>query len=136
MQIPESLSSELNKRIESGTDVVAIDEIQFFDNGVIEVCEKLANNGVRVIVGGLDLDFRGEPFPGPIQVLLVKADRLDKLTAVCVKCGGPAVRSQRLVDDKLTRWDDDILVVGARGKYEAVCRLHHQIKKPPTSDFT
>ena len=130
LQIPESLSSELLKRINPETDVIAIDEVQFFDNGIVELCEDLASKGVRVIVAGLDLDFRGEPFPGPMPTLMAKADRIDKLTAVCVKCGQPAVRSQRLVDGKPANWDEATLVVGAQDKYEAVCRLHHQIERP------
>ena len=127
--VPGSKSVELSKKLQQDTDVVAIDEIQFFDNGVVEICDQLVDKGVRVIVAGLDLDFRGEPFPGPMQSLLAKADRVDKLNAVCVKCGSPATRSQRLVGGKPAKWNEATLVVGAQDNYEAVCRVHHQIEK-------
>ncbi len=129
-QVSNSSSVELKKMIDPTVDVVAIDEIQFFDKGVIDICDRLADSGVRVIVAGLALDYRGEPFPGPIRTLLAKASSIDKLTAVCVKCGASAVRSQRLVNGKPAKWDEATLVVGAQDIYEARCRLHHQIEKP------
>lgn len=129
-QVPRSSSERLKTMIESNVDVIAIDEIQFFDDGIVSICDDLANSGVRVIVAGLDLDFRGEPFPGPMPALLSKADKVSKLTAVCVECGDPATRTQRLVNGEPAKWDEAILVVGAYDEYQAVCRLHHHCRKP------
>lgn len=129
-QVPESSGVELEKLVDPDVDVVAIDEVQFFSEDVVSACDRLANSGVRVIVAGLDLDYRGEPFPGPMASLLAKADKIDKLTAVCVICGEPAVRSQRLVDNQPAKWDEATLVVGAKDVYQAVCRTHHRIERP------
>lgn len=128
-QVPFSDSAKIEKMLLRDTEVVAIDEIQFFDEGVVAICDRLANSGIRVIVAGLELDFRGEPFPGPISALLAKADKIDKLTAVCVDCGQPAVRSQRMVGGRPAKWDEATLVVGAQDTYQAVCRLHHRITR-------
>jgi len=114
-------------------DAVAIDEVQFFDEGIVALCDWLADQGVRVIVAGLDMDFRGEPFPGPMSALLAKADKLLKLNAICEICGAPATRSQRLMDGKPAKWDEAILVVGAHENYEARCREHHEIERPDPS---
>jgi thymidine kinase len=138
-QVPLSSSKRLEAMIDPTADVIAIDEIQFFDDAVVSICDRLAQSGVRVIVAGLDLDFRCEPF-GPMPGLLAKADKIDKLTAVCVVvtdgvvCGEPATRSQRLVDGQPAKWDEAVLVVGAYDTYKAVCRQHHYIERPVAPD--
>lgn len=106
-------------------DVVAFDEAQFFDPGLAPLAQDLANGGVRVILAGLDLDFRGEPF-GCMPEVLARAESVDKLTAVCMVCGRPATRTQRLVNGRPARYDDPIILVGAAESYEARCRRHHE----------
>lgn len=96
-------------------DVVGIDEAQFFDDGIVEVCRELAKSGYRVIVAGLDMDFKGTPF-GPMPALMAIADDVLKVHAVCVKCGAPAYISHRLVDG------DGQVLIGETGKYEPICR--------------
>ena len=110
------------------TTVVAIDEAQFFDWQVAEVCNELANRGVRVIVAGLDMDFRGEPF-GPMPVLMAEAERVDKLQAICVVCGAEASRTQRLVNRQPASYNDPIILVGAQEAYEARCRGCHEVPR-------
>ena len=102
-------------------DVVGIDEAQFFDRRLIGVCEDLAASGLSVICAGLDRDYRGLPF-GPMPELLSIADRVTKLQAVCVQCGGDATLSQRLVDGAPAPFDDATVVVGGAERYEARCR--------------
>jgi thymidine kinase len=99
----------------SNADVIGIDEAQFFDNSLVEVCRKLADQGKRVIVAGLDTDYRGKPFE-PIPELLAIAEYITKTLAVCVKCGAPANRTQRITKDSQR------VVVGAEDIYEARCR--------------
>ena len=113
------------------TDVVAIDEIQFFDEDVILLIDKLAAEGMRVMCAGLDTNFRGEPF-GIMPTLITTAEFVTKLTAVCTVCGAPATRTQRLVDGKPARYDDPTILVGASESYEARCRHDHQITGKPT----
>jgi thymidine kinase len=108
------------------TTVVAIDEAQFFDNGIISVVDELARRDIRIIVAGLDTDFRGEPF-GPMPILIAKAEHVDKLQAICMVCGEPASRTQRLVNGKPARYDDPVVIVGAAELYEARCRKHHEV---------
>jgi thymidine kinase len=115
---------EILPLIEDSTTVVAIDEVQFFDNGIIEVVETLAERDIRVIVAGLDLDFRGEPF-GTMPALLSIAEEVTKLRAICVVCGEYACRTQRLVNGQPAHSDDPIILVGAEESYEARCRKHH-----------
>ena len=112
------------------TEVVAIDEAQFFDSAIVEVCTTLADMGKRVIVAGLELDFRGEPF-GPMPLLMAQAEHLDKLHAICVVCGSEANRTQRLVNGKPANYHDPIIVVGAQELYEARCRRCHEIPGRP-----
>jgi len=121
-------AAELMSMIEPDTTVVAVDEAQFFDWQIAEVCDRLADRGVRVIVAGLDMDFRGEPF-GCVPVLMAKADKVDKLQAICMVCGKPAGRTQRLVDGKPAYYEDPIVIVGASEMYEARCRAHHQVPR-------
>jgi thymidine kinase len=108
------------------TGVVAIDEVQFFDWTIAELCERLANEGRRVILAGLDMDFRGEPF-GPMPLLMAQAEQVDKLQAICMVCGAPASRTQRLIDGRPANYDDPIIMVGASEVYEARCRQHHEV---------
>ncbi len=125
-----SRASEIFEYITGETDVVVIDEIQFLDDEAVGVCEFLADKGIRVIVSGLDRDFRGEPF-GLMPNLLARAEFVTKLTAVCVKCGIPATRTQRLVNGKPARYDDPIVMIGAEEHYEARCRHCHKVYRKP-----
>lgn len=126
--VPIQTAGELIGRLEPDTTVVAIDEAQFFDNQIIAVAQDLANRGLRVIVAGLDTDFRGEPF-GPMPVLMAQAESVDKLQAICMVCGEPATRTQRLVNGRPARYDDPIVIVGAAELYEARCRMHHEVPR-------
>jgi thymidine kinase len=108
--------------------LVAIDEAQFFGKDIINVIQELVDQGIRVIVAGLDMDFRGEPF-GQMPVLLAQAEIVDKLHAICMVCGEEATRTQRLVDGTPAYYDDPIIIVGASEMYEARCRIHHQVPK-------
>lgn len=110
-----STSESLEERVAEETDVVAIDEAQFFDRGIVEVCERLANRGVRVIAAGLDQDYLGRPFP-PMPELMAIAEVVTKVHAVCSVCGGTACRSQRLIAESST------VLVGGSESYEARCR--------------
>lgn len=123
-------AKEILKHVTSKTDVVAIDEVQFFDEDIIDVCEYFADQGKRVIVAGLDQDFRGEPF-GVIPQLLTRAEFVTKLTAVCAKCGAPATRTQRIVNNKPASYDDPVVLVGASEHYEPRCRHCHEILLKP-----
>ena len=126
--IPVSGSEALLEAVDRTADVIAIDEIQFFDDGILEVCTYLADQGKRVICAGLDMDFRGQPF-GPIPNMLSLAERVDKLQAICVVCGMPASRTQRLIESKPAYYDDPVVLVGASEVYEARCRRHHEVPK-------
>lgn len=108
-------------------DVVAFDEAQFFDADLVPLALELADAGVRVILAGLDLDFRGEPF-GIMPELLSRAESVEKLTAICMVCGAPATRTQRLIGGQPAYFDDPIVLVGATEAYEARCRVHHTVK--------
>lgn len=121
-------SEDILAKLDPSTTVVGVDEVQFFDEGIIEVVEKLADKGVRVIVTGLDMDFRGEPF-GCMPDLMAKAEKVEKLQAICMVCGGPASRTQRLVNGEPAHYDEPIVVVGAQEMYEARCRQHHQVPR-------
>jgi len=121
-------AAEIAKHVKADTNVVAIDEVQFFDWTVAELCEKLANEGRRVILAGLDMDFRGEPF-GPMPLLMAQAEGVDKLQAICMVCGSPASRTQRLIDGRPAHYDDPVIMVGASEVYEARCREHHEVPR-------
>ena len=116
--------------VKQDTQVVAIDEIQFFDMSIVKICEELADRGIRVIAAGLDLDFKGEPF-GPMPELLARAEFVTKLSAVCTVCGCAATRTQRLIDGKPADFNDPIIKVGAKENYEARCRKHHIVPNKP-----
>ena len=128
--VPVADSAGIRAVIEPDTTVVAIDEVQFFDEGVVALCRELAHNGVRVIAAGLDLDFRGEPF-GPMPHLIAEAEMVDKLQAICVVCGAPASRTQRLIDGQPAAYKDPIIMVGAKENYEARCRHCHEVPARP-----
>lgn len=123
---PVPTARSMIDRLVSDTTVVAVDEAQFFDDDVIQVTQELARRGLRVIVAGLDTDFRGEPF-GPMPQLMAEAEQVDKLQAICMVCGQSASRTQRLIDGRPARYDDPIVVVGASELYEARCRAHHEV---------
>lgn len=125
--VPVEDIAQVRALIEPDTTVVALDEVQFFDDEAVGLCEELANRGVRVIVAGLDLNFRGEPF-GPMPELMARAERVDKLQAICVVCGGPASRTQRLINGRPAAYDDPVILVGAKEVYEARCRGCHRVR--------
>ncbi len=125
---PVRSAQEILRAVDEETGVVGIDEAQFFDDDVLPVVGKLVATGVRVIVTGLDTDFRGEPF-GPIPSLMAQAERLDKLQAICMVCGEPASRTQRLTSGKPAAAHEPVVVVGAGEMYEARCRAHHTVPK-------
>ena len=105
---------------------IAIDEVQFFDRGLIAIIEDLANKGTRVIVAGLDLDFRGEPF-GIMPDILARAEYITKLHAICQVCGDLATRTQRIIVNRPAYYEDEIILVSAKEKYEARCRHCHEV---------
>ncbi len=126
--IPVEKSDDILAKMEPDTTVVGIDEAQFFDDGILEVTRQLADQGIRVLAAGLDQDFRGEPF-GPMPALMAKAEQVDKVRAICMVCGEPASRTQRLVNGKPARYDDPVVIVGASEMYEARCRQHHEVPR-------
>jgi thymidine kinase len=126
--IPISAPRELLDKLAKDTTVVAIDEAQFFEHSIVETAQSLAERGLRVIVAGLDMDFRGEPF-GPMPEFLAKAENVEKLHAICMVCGEQACRTQRLVNGAPAYYDDPVVIVGASELYEARCRKHHQVPK-------
>lgn len=131
--VPVARAEEILLHLEPDTTVVAIDEVQFFDWAIAEVVTSLADRGIRVIVAGLDLDFRGEPF-GPMPLLLAHAEIVDKLHAICVRCGAPASRTQRLIDGRPAYYEDPVIMVGAQEMYEARCRRCHEVpRRTPVS---
>ncbi len=131
--VPVSSAREILERLEPDTSVVAVDEVQFFDWELSKVCNELADRGLRVILGGLDMDFRGEPF-GPMPLLMAEAEEVTKLQAICVVCGAPASRTQRLIDGKPAAYDDPIILVGGSESYEARCRYCHEVPGRPTRE--
>lgn len=130
---PIGSANDLLDDLAPDTTVVAIDEVQFFDPEIIVVCDKLAEQGKRVICAGLDTDFRGEPF-GPIPDLMARAELVDKLHAICVICGEEASRTQRLIDGRPARADDPVVLVGAAEVYEARCRQCHELWPPANGE--
>ena len=125
---PIQHAADIPTLIEPDTTVIGIDEAQFFDSEIVSIVQSLADQGIRVIVTGLDMDFRGEPF-GPIPVLMAAAEDVDKLHAICMVCGEPASRTQRLVNGNPAHYHDPIVIVGAAEMYEARCREHHIVPR-------
>jgi len=117
--------ADLRVRLDPVTRVIAVDEAQFFDDRIVELALELADRGRRVIVAGLDLDFRGAPF-GPMPVLLAHAEIVEKLTAIC-RCGKAATRTQRLIAGEPAHEDDPVILVGAAEAYEPRCRACHVV---------
>jgi thymidine kinase len=111
-----------------GEEVVAVDEANFFSEALADVCERLADDGRRVLVSGLDRTFRGEPF-SPMPELMARAEYIDKLHAICSLCGEPATRTQRLVDGEPAHVDDPTIMVGADESYQARCRSCHTVRR-------
>lgn len=129
---PVDTSKDILENIQDGIEIVGIDEAQFFDDGIIDVAEQLADQGIRVIAAGLDRDFRGEPF-GPMPVLMALAESVTKLNAICPICGSPASRTQRLINGQPASYNDPIILVGASESYEPRCRHHHDVPNRPTN---
>lgn len=122
--IPVGSPAQIAEYLQPNVTVIGIDEIQFFDESLLSLVETLANRNLRVILAGLDMDFRGEPF-GIMPQLLARAEYVDKLHAICMVCGEEACRTQRLVNGEPAYYDDPIILVGASEAYEPRCREHH-----------
>ena len=123
---PVADTAEIRRVLKPDTTVLAIDEVQFFDLDIVALCEELAEQGIRVICAGLDMDFRGEPF-GSMPALLARAEYVYKLQAICVQCGESASRTQRLINGQPAAYDDPIVLIGADEVYEARCRHCHEV---------
>lgn len=130
--IPVGSACEIRDCFDDNPDisVVGIDEAQFFNEEIVAVVRYLADCGVRVVVAGLDKDFRGEPF-GSMPLLLTYSEKTTKLTAICDVCGEDAYFTQRLVNGKPANYNDPIILIGAKESYEARCRLHHEVPGRP-----
>lgn len=126
--IPIQKSSDLLDHILPDTEVVGIDEIQFFDEGIVDVVKILSDRGIKVIMAGLDQDFKAEPF-GFMPILMAISEKVDKLQAVCMVCGADANRSQRIINGAPAPYDSPIVLVGAVEAYEARCSRHHIVPK-------
>jgi thymidine kinase len=126
--VPIDSPDQILRQLAADTQVVAIDEAQFLQAGIVDLATALAANGRRVILAGADTDFRGEPF-GPMPQLLAIAEQVDKLHAICVICGNPASRNQRLIDGKPARYDSPTIMVGGDESYEARCRSCHLVPR-------
>jgi thymidine kinase len=126
--VPVQDAGEILTSLAPETTVVGIDEAQFMSAEIMMVVDELVERGIRVIVAGLDMDFRGEPF-GMMPFLMAKAERVEKLRAICMVCGESASRTQRLVNGKPARYDDPVVIVGASEMYEARCRQHHKVPR-------
>jgi thymidine kinase len=126
--IPIDTSAQIAQRLDPTAQVSGIDEAQFLDPGIVQLVTTLAETGRRVIIAGTDTDFRGEPF-GAMPQLMAVAESVDKLSAICVLCGGPATRNQRLIDGKPAPYESPQIMVGAADKYEARCRMCHSVPR-------
>ncbi|NEZ47415.1 thymidine kinase [Clostridium niameyense] len=126
--IPVKSSEDILKLLLEDTDVVAIDEAQFFDEKLVHIVNGIANNNKRVICAGLDMDFKGEPF-GCMPKLMAIAEFVDKIQAICMVCNNPATRTQRLIDGNPARYSDPVVLIGAKESYEARCRKCHCVPK-------
>jgi thymidine kinase len=129
---PVDSAEQVMRAVRDDTEVAAVDEVQFLDEGIVEVADTLANRGVRVVLAGTDVDFRGLPF-GALPTLMCIAEVVDKLHAICVVCGGPATRNQRLIDGEPAPWNSPTIMVGGRESYEARCRHCHRVPRADES---
>ncbi len=125
--IPIDNLSEVWQYIDSKVQVIGFDEVNFFDKEIINTVTRLANMGIRVVCAGLDMDFKAEPF-GAVPDLMAMAEFVEKLQAVCLVCGQPATRTQRIIDGQPAKYDDPVILVGATESYEARCRCHHIVR--------
>lgn len=119
-------SKEILEKVRKDTNWIGIDEAQFFDDDLPEVCDLLAKMGKRIMVAGLDTDFRGESF-GPMDRLIREAEEVQKMVACCEVCGQDATRTQRIVNGEPANYEDPVVIVGAEELYEARCRVHHEL---------
>lgn len=126
--VPVDSAAEIARLVRADTEVVAIDEAQFLEEGIVEVATGLAERGVRVILAGTDTDFRGLPF-GPMGDLMAVAEEVQKLQAICVVCGDLACRNQRLINGRPARWNSPTIMVGGTEAYEARCRHCHRVPR-------
>lgn len=126
--IPVKSSKEILEKLSDDTDVIGIDEAQFFHDSLVEIVSKIANNNRRVICAGLDMDFKGEPF-GPMPKLMAIAEFVDKIQAVCMVCNNPATRTQRLINGSPAKKSDPVVLIGAQESYEARCRKCHCVPR-------
>ncbi|HET7632564.1 MAG TPA: thymidine kinase [Gemmatimonadaceae bacterium] len=126
--VPVDTAAQIAELVHPDTQVVAIDEAQFLDDRIVPLATELAARGVRVILAGTDTDFRGEPF-GAMPQLMAVAEIVDKLHAICVQCGNPASRNQRLIDGKPALYGSPTIMVGGADTYEARCRACHQVPR-------
>ncbi len=124
--LPVDSAGRIMELVRSDVDVVAVDEAQFLDEGIVAVATTLADRGIRVIIAGTDTDFRGEPF-GAMPDLMAVAEFVTKLHAICIVCGEPACRNQRLIDGHPALYDSPTIMVGGSESYEARCRFCHQV---------
>ena len=123
-------ANDILKYLEEDDDVICVDEVQFLSKDIVAISDALANKGIRVILAGLDRDFRGEPF-GAMPDLLIRAEFVTKLSAVCNKCGNPATRTQRMINGEPANYNDPIILVGATESYEPRCRHCHELIGAP-----
>ncbi len=112
------------------SEIVVIDDAHFFDQDILYICDALAKRGLRVMVAGLDTDFRGEPF-GVMPALLATAEFVTKLAAICTQCGAPATRTYRKINGEPAKYSDPIILLGAKESYEARCRHCHDVADQP-----
>jgi thymidine kinase len=133
--VPVDSTAQIARQLNPLADVVAVDEAQFLDLSIVRLATKLADGGVRVIVAGTDTDFRGDPF-GPMGQLLAVAESVEKLHAICVVCGDPASRNQRLIGGKPATYDSPTIMVGGSESYEARCRHCHRVPLIDESQVT
>jgi thymidine kinase len=128
--VPCREPKDIIRGIERGVQVVGIDEVQFYGDLIVPAIGEILRQDIKVIVSGLDMDFRGEPF-GAMPRLLIMAEQVDKLSAICSVCGEPATRTQRLLDGHPAPYDSEIVSVGSTEKYEARCRKCHAVPGKP-----
>ncbi len=123
-------AKDILNHLEGNEDVIAVDEVQFLEKDIVLIADQLADMGKRVILAGLDRDFKGEAF-GCMSDLLIRAEFITKLSAVCVVCGAPATRTQRIINGNPASYNDPVVLVGASESYEPRCRHCHEIKDKP-----